>query len=885
MRVRITSIDYKVEGSGGDEKPVVQLAGRAEDGSRVTKHVIGCDPYLYIPETETIPQQYSDRVTDVKNGYESYNGVRLEKVFVKIPKDVEEIRECIGSGYEADLPFYRRVSIDFGLSGYVEIPESGKEIGIGEIETDIDSALIEPIPPRLLVADIEVINPDGISFDEMRDQHSQPITHITAWDSQEDEYVCLYLDREGSVDGQRIKSLLESESSSVSGFDEVQRDITLRRYESEQSLLNGFVVLVGNRRPDIVSGWNFVSFDWDYILGRMSELDGVNKHSLSDIGWASGFQTERKIDCLPAFDMLRGYKKMTVPVEGEKRSYSLDYVSKDDIGIGKLPNVNVNNAYRNDRSRMTAYNIMDVMLCVAIERDQRMHEFFLEVAEFCQIQIFDTVSEMREVDGYIMSRSDDDEILPTADDKDVPENAGGLVLSPSSGVADWVSVFDLKSLYPSCMITWNLSPETIHWYDEEQPEHDNIINVPWLPDADHADGGRFGMADIEFDKMWVDLDEEGLIPKYLKRLFPEREKRKEQRNEYDPGTAEYEMWDRRQAAVKVIMNAFYGVCSMDYWRLATEGLGDSITSSARYALWAGKDIIEKDGYNIKYGDTDSVFVGIDEEDEKNWVIDESIVIEHRLNGRIGEYVSECGVEGSHPILTGDLHGTEQHTLVYEFEKLYRRFFQPGSKKRYAGNVVMEDRKEVDGKIDITGFESQRSDSPEITSEVQPEIINRILEGQDFRSVSGYLQGIIDGIENRKMDSYRFALPKSLGQALDEYGNIPAARACRFSNEYLGKEWEQGNDPWVYYVSETPPMEPDTDVIALGWDEELPEGYELDLDKTLERALENPLNDIVEEVGWSFKELRTGNRNQSAGSVSSDWGEYEQTNESGGEFGW
>lgn len=595
-------------------------------------------------------------------GYESYDGKELKKVVTHIPSDVETVRKEVEDDHEADIPFYRRCSIDYGLSGYIRVPDR-QRVKIHEIETDIDATEVQSIEPRVFIADIEVVRTSVGTFEQMMNDYDQPVTHITVWDSQDDEYYCLYLDRDDKVDGNDVKSYLEAESSVSRIDEELERAIHLRSFKSEEALLRGFIKLVKDCRPDLCSGWNFIDFDWDYLLGRMEQFDDVNQHGLSDIGYSNGYQIERKIDCLPAFDMLSGYQKMTIPIEGRKRSYSLDYVAKSEVGIGKIPDINVTEEYKENRSRLTAYNIMDVVLCVAIERDQSMHEFFMDLAELSQVQLYDTFSEMRLIDGYIMSRAGDDEILPSASEKDLPTNAGGLVLNPSDGVSDWVSVIDLKSLYPSCMLTWNLSPETIHWYEEEEPTHDEYIDVPMLPDADEADGGQFELTDIDFDVMWADLSEEGIVPRYVKQLFPERAEFKEHRNRYEPSDSEYQVYDRKQSAVKVVMNAFYGVSSMDYWRLAKEGLGDSITSTARFALWQGKEIVEEEGYEISYGDTDSCMVSIgDESESKAPVVERGRALEEVVNERIGRCVEQSGWTDVHPILDDEYMGQRNTVL-------------------------------------------------------------------------------------------------------------------------------------------------------------------------------------------------------------------------------
>lgn len=190
-------------------------------------------------------------------------------------------------------------------------------------------------------------------------------------------------------------------------------------------------------------------------------------------------------------------------------------------------------------------------------------------------------------------------------------------------------------------------------------------------------------------------------------------------------------------------------------------------------------------------------------------------------------------------------------------------------------------------MDMVGFESQRSDSPELTEEVQPEVVNRILAGEGFEEVSEYVRGLIEDIKEREMELYKVALPSSLGQPLEDYGNTQASRACRYSNQHLDYEWSMGDDPWIYFIRQTPPMTPATDVLALSWDEDLPEGFEMDLDKTLDRALEGPLAPILREVGWRFTELKQGAQTGSAadGDWSGDWESDDDEEEDDEGWGW
>jgi DNA polymerase elongation subunit (family B) len=896
--MRVTAIDYD-----DDDELIVQLAGRDEDGNRRTPDVTDVVPYFYGPADEAEVVEDLDEVRDIQYGYSSaVKDTDLIRTDVQVPGNAgggsseKDVTEEFSETWESDIPFYRRVSIDYDLTGHIRIPDKPK-FSIHEIETDVQVEGDDFIDPRVMIGDIEVIAKGDTSFEVMQEEYNSPISHFSLWDSKEDEYIVLHLDPDGEVDvgnvGAHLSDHIESEAADTLS-EEQAKDIIIRSYQTEEDLAEGFLSVIESRRPDLISGWNWVDFDWDYILGRFEQLD-VNEHRLSDHGWINGYKTERRVDCLPAFDMMDAYyDKMAM---GEFRSKSLDYVTKQELGVGKLPNINVSQLFEDDKDRLLAYNIVDTMLCVALDRREGIHDFFYGLAELSQVQIYDTFSEMRLVDGYIMSQANDDEILPTMEEKDIPENAGGLVLFPSDGIKEWVGVHDLASLYPSSIITWNISPETINWYDDAEPEGD-YVDIPWLPDADHAEGGEFDHDEIGFDTMWTDMEQEGIIPKYLRRLFPERQERKDKRDQYDPDDDLYHVWDRKQRGVKVIMNSFYGVSSNDYWRLGTHGLGDAITSAARYALWKGKQVAEDEGYEIYYGDTDSVMVSLAEPDEdKETALRRGHELEEAINSRMVECIDASGLEGEHPYIGDDLHGTARHALVYEFEKLYVRFLQVGSKKRYSGRIVWKEGKDIDGEIDTVGFESQRSDSPELTAKVQPEVINRILGGGEFDEVSEYVRDLIEKIEEREMDLYKVALPKSINQPLDEYGNTQTARAARYSNDNLDASWGEGDDPWLYFVSKTPPMTPGTDVIALDWDENLPEGFELDLNKVLDRAMKGPLSPILNEVGWRWAELKKGAKTESAADASwggdyeteseddDDWTVEEDEEEEEDEWGW
>jgi DNA polymerase elongation subunit (family B) len=197
-------------------------------------------------------------------------------------------------------------------------------------------------------------------------------------------------------------------------------------------------------------------------------------------------------------------------------------------------------------------------------------------------------------------------------------------------------------------------------------------------------------------------------------------------------------------------------------------------------------------------------------------------------------------------------------MMWEPEKIYDKFLQLGRKKRYAGNRNWKEGTYYEGpEISISGFENQRSDSMEVTAEMQENIIKMALTDSTFDDVSDYIQSTIDGIDESSDDVKKFALPGSINKDLKDYPNRQVPRACMWSNEHLDREFSEGDDPFVYLVKDTPSGLPNTDVLALEWNEQIPDGFRLDKEAIIERGIRKPIQSIIDELGWEFNELRSG----------------------------
>jgi len=157
-----------------------------------------------------------------------------------------------------------------------------------------------------------------------------------------------------------------------------------------------------------------------------------------------------------------------------------------------------------------------------------------------------------------------------------------------------------------------------------------------------------------------------------------------------------EFYDGLQAAIKVLMNAFYGVLASSFYRFNDPKVGASITAFARERIRGIIEELGKEGVKVVYADTDSVFF-------------QSPV--PSLEGSL-EYGRKTAGRFSHG------------RISMEIDKVYRRLFSHGRKKRYAGKVAWP----TEGEIVVRGYEIRRTDAFDLQSGAQLAVFERILDG-------------------------------------------------------------------------------------------------------------------------------------------------------------
>ena len=528
---------------------------------------------------------------------------------------------------------------------------------------------------------------------------------------------------------------------------------------TERKMLIEFAKVIKNVDPDILSGWNSDKFDLPFVVDRMDQLN-VPTSIISRLDQKiEPYHTNEgevyRIRGRIVIDYLKAFKKQHY---GEMESYSLQAVAEAELGAGKIETDELpGTLWKEQRyTELLDYNKRDVEIMVQLDEKLRIFEFLDRVSDIASCDFHDTLYNSRIVDSYPLKyTSAKGIVLPSRRFTNKRSGyTGAKVLDPVKGIHENVGIFDLASLYPSIIITWNLSPETL------QAGGDDSWNQP-----------------------------KGLVPTLLEDLFILRQEYR------DAGR------DNDQRVVKEIMNSFYGVMALPTFRLYEQKVASETTKHGRDIILETKRVVEENGYEVIYGDTDSVFVsGIDSIEYAN-------NLETTINNSYDVYCHNCGLNS--------------HRLRIEFEEFATRAIMV-KKKRYAMKLS-------DGRYKIAGFQLKRSDTQPLTKSVQENILHDILSGISNKEVRDYYHDIKDGVLAGKYND-TIGIPRKFTKGLDKYANGFAIRGATYSNEHLSTHIGDGSKCFIYHIK----YNPDTDAIALEDDMSMPESIIIDLRKHWER---------------------------------------------------
>lgn len=231
------------------------------------------------------------------------------------------------------------------------------------------------------------------------------------------------------------------------------------QFNSEYDMLFSFFHKALQKMP-LVTGWNFVGFDWTYLINRCKRL-GIDP-SVASLSRKLTGKWELPMHRV-VVDYLEVYKKWDRIID-VKENNTLDFVAKTALGIQKVkyPGT-LQELYESDYDKYVFYNAVDALLVQMIDKKLQSMLTFLKLGTVAQVEAQRAFSPIWMAESA-MARENckRGKVFPKADTSKRRRESyeGAFVHEPKTGIYEWVTSLDFASLYPTVMRQWNISPES-----------------------------------------------------------------------------------------------------------------------------------------------------------------------------------------------------------------------------------------------------------------------------------------------------------------------------------------------------------------------------------------------------------------------------------------
>ncbi|MBR9683118.1 hypothetical protein GOV03_01105 [Candidatus Woesearchaeota archaeon] len=526
----------------------------------------------------------------------------------------------------------------------------------------------------------------------------------------------------------------------MQGEEPFKKVITWKKFEtkldyiefvnSEEELIKRFKEMLRSYKPDILTGYFSDGFDMPYLRSR-ADVYGIELnlgHDYSNLILKRRDEYTAKIKGivhLDVFKFVRNIFGRTLETE----SLSLNAVAKELLGHQKhdvnLDNLaNVWDSKPEELEEFCKYNLHDSYL--NYELCVKLLPGLQELVKLIGLPLFEVnrMSFSRLVENYILKRSKEFDILASnkPSHREVEWRrgrtyAGGFVFEPKPGVYENLVVFDFRSLYPTIIAAHNIGPDT--------------LNCECCRGEEKVPGKDY----------WFCKKKKGFFSKLVEDLISRRMRVKEMIKAKKEKGEESALLEARSYGLKTTANAFYGYMGFFAARWYSLECAQSITAYARDYITKTMKKAEEKGFNVVYGDTDSLMVV--------------------LNGKS---------EGEALEFLGEVNSSLPEFMELEFEGCYpRALFVPvkggryGAKKKYA----LFDGK----KIKIVGFEAVRRNWSKLAKETQNKVLKLILQENDVEKALAYVRGVVDEVSDGGVDLNKLVIKTQLTKPIEQYESI------------------------------------------------------------------------------------------------------------------
>ena len=597
MFFQIIDADYTANG-----KPMIRLFGKTEKGNTACLFYDNFLPYFFakiekdmekstekirkisgvvgIEETEKfIPMGYQEKPT------------KMFKITLTNPKEVPIIREkllqekLVEEIFESDILFKYRFMVDFSLHG------------MSWVKADVEKTFTKTVKvPAYHIKKIEPVEKkDNVELKILSfDIECLPSDPRKQLNPKTDQIIMISLAFSHDYRGKKnlVLTAKHTANKDTKGF------------SNEKEMLEEFIKIVNEFDADIITGYNCNAFDLPYLLDRLQEhkippMFGRCNDKPCFIRTFGNRANISKECIVPGRIVADPYQILKRDPWIRLHKYTLGNVAKEllneekgDVEYSEMSKLW--NGSKEDLLRFIEYSRKDAVLNIKLILERRLLDKFVELSKLSGVLMQDCfggqtnrvetmlLHEFRKRNFVMPPKPERAEMMKRNKEREKKGLKGAVVLEPKKGLhaEGCTLVLDFKSLYPSLMRTYNISPDSVLLEDKDIKKHTSPTGACFIDNSIY----------------------QGIFPQILSKLIETRQAIKKQMKTAEGN--EKRSLNAKQLAIKDMSNSFYGYSGYVRARLYLIDVANSITGYGRENIEFTKNLIEKNfDVDVVYGDS------------------------------------------------------------------------------------------------------------------------------------------------------------------------------------------------------------------------------------------------------------------------------------------
>lgn len=668
-------------------------------------------------------------------------------------------------------------------------------------------------------------------------------------------------------------------------------DVTYHHCPLESELLNSFLSYWVSHTPDILTSWNGNLFDVPYLCRRINRVLG-EKYTKSLSPWNLVREGELTLNgrthityditgvsCLDYLDL---YKKFTYKAQ---ESYRLDYIAEVELGQKKLDHSEFEtfkDFYDGNWQKFVDYNIIDVRLVDRLEDKMKLIELAITMAYDAKVNYEDVFSQVRMWDSIIYNYLKKKNIVipPKKESVKTDKYAGAYVKEPVPGLYEWVVSLDLTSLYPSLIMEFNISTETL--LEERYPD----VSVEKILNQKIKFGDLQDKCVAANGCMYTKT-QRGIFPQLVEKIFGDRQFYKKKmldcKRQYEISPSkelekEISRCNNIQMARKIQLNSLYGSVGNSHFRYYKLENAEAITLSGQVAIrWIENKINQYlnrilKTQNLDYviaSDTDSVYINmkplVNKVFKNQEKFTEKIVnfLDQVCKTEIEKYIETCYQE------LADYLNAYAQKMHMKRECIADRGIWT-AKKRYILNVWdNEGVRYSEPKLKIMGIEAIKSSTPSVCREMIHKALKMIMNESE-ETVINFIQD--SRKKFRTLSPEQIASPRSVSDvkkyfsrdSIYQKGTPIHVRGALLFNHYVQKHKltnkysliQNGEKIKYLYLKKPNIIQENVISFIQEFPKELNLNQYVDYDLQFDKTFLEPLKIILDAIDWRVEKTTT-----------------------------